>query len=191
MCAQVEGNVRTWNEDGRDFIRQSVLRVWNDPFPAYVAPLSSRERSRRARAEREARNAATSAATDASANGSEIPLARAASGPVPPAVESAASTPVSEPSAPGMTAPKLRRLPNHYIMNLPASALTFLDAFRGLYRPLYDQVGEKEAKQAIEDAGGLPVVHCYCFTKEVEGAVEDICQVRTVSASPTLLAICA
>lgn len=63
-------------------------------------------------------------------------------------------------------------------MNLPASALTFLDAFRGLYRPLYEKIGEEAAKKAIAEAGGLPIVHCYCFTKEIEGAEEDICQVR-------------
>ncbi|GAA5871834.1 hypothetical protein JCM3774_000314 [Rhodotorula dairenensis] len=175
---KVEGNVRTWNEDGRDFIRQSVLRVWNDPFPAYVAPLSSRERSRRARAERAARTTAPAAAPDAPANLSH-PAPPVTSTPAPQAVESTAPTAASDPSTPSMGAPRMRRLPNHYIMNLPASALTFLDAFRGLYRPLYDQVGEDEAKKAIEEAGGLPIVHCYCFTKEIEGAVEDICQRAT------------
>lgn len=79
----------------------------------------------------------------------------------------------------------MRRLPNHYIMNLPASALTFLDAFRGLYRPLYAQIGEEEAKRAITEAGGLPVVHCYCFTKDIEGAEADICQVGSYSLPDT------
>jgi hypothetical protein len=169
--AQVEGNVRTWNEDGRDFIRQSVLRVWDNPFPEYVAPLSSRERSRRARAEREARSAA---AKSAAPDHSDSPAAT--STPIPQATESSTFTTASDAS----TAPtgKLRRLPNHYIMNLPASALTFLDAFRGLYRPLYEKIGEEAAKKAIAEAGGLPIVHCYCFTKEIEGAEEDICQVR-------------
>lgn len=71
-------------------------------------------------------------------------------------------------------------------MNLPASALTFLDAFRGLYRPLYDLVGEDAAKEAIQEAGGLPVVHCYCFTKEIENAERDICQVRRPRPFPSL-----
>ncbi|TKA55420.1 hypothetical protein B0A53_02345 [Rhodotorula sp. CCFEE 5036] len=169
---KVEGNVRTWNEDGRDFIRQSVLRVWDNPFPEYVAPLSSRERSRRARAEREARSAA---AKSAAPDHSDSPAAT--STPIPQATESSTFTTASDAS----TAPtgKLRRLPNHYIMNLPASALTFLDAFRGLYRPLYEKIGEEAAKKAIAEAGGLPIVHCYCFTKEIEGAEEDICQRAT------------
>ena len=170
--AQVEGNVRTWNEDGRDFIRQSVLRVWDNPFPEYVAPLSSRERSRRARADREARSAAAKSAAPA-----DSPAAT--STPTPPSSESKTLTPASDASA--VPIGKLRRLPNHYIMNLPASALTFLDAFRGLYRPLYEKIGEEAAKKAIAEAGGLPIVHCYCFTKEIEGAEEDICQVRQIA----------
>ncbi|GAA6056277.1 hypothetical protein JCM3770_007290 [Rhodotorula araucariae] len=165
---RVEGNVRTFNEDGRDFIRRSVLAIWNDPFPPYTPALSAKERSRRARAA----NAAKAAAKAASSNS-----APPSSDPAPPADSLAAisfdtSTPAAPPKPP-------RRLPNHYIMNLPASALTFLDAFRGLYRPLYDLVGEQAAKGAIAVAGGLPIVHCYCFSKEVEAAEQDICQRAT------------
>ncbi|GAA5980307.1 hypothetical protein JCM10908_001607 [Rhodotorula pacifica] len=180
---KVESNVRTWNEDGRDFIRESVLRVWNEPFPGYVAPLSSRERSRRARAEREARNAVQSstppAPTDALPADSESAAGQSAADGQTNA-QSPPSIPSKVPPSTSTEIPeKLRRLPNHYIMNLPASALTFLDAFRGLYRPLYEQIGEAEATKAIEAAGGLPIVHCYCFTKEIEGAEEDICQRAT------------
>ncbi|GAA5842317.1 hypothetical protein JCM9279_005343 [Rhodotorula babjevae] len=174
---KVERNVRTFNEDGRDFIRRSVLAIWNEPFPAYVPTLSSRERARRARAA----NAAKAAAKTASAaSSSDAPSSFSA----PPADSLAGlslDTPAPADSPPPTSAPDkpLRRLPNHYIMNLPASALTFLDAFRGLYRPLYDLIGEKEAQKAIEEAGGLPVVHCYCFTKEIEQAEQDICQRAT------------
>ena len=61
-------------------------------------------------------------------------------------------------------------------MNLPNSAIEFLDAYRGLYRELYAQHGE-EAKEAVKQVG-LPIVHCYCFTKDIEGAEKDICEVR-------------
>lgn len=67
-----------------------------------------------------------------------------------------------------------RRLPDHFIMNLPASAIEFLDAFRGLYKPLVVRQG---AAAAIEAKGSMPLVHCYCFTKEVENAEADILDV--------------
>ncbi|CAA0828058.1 tRNA (guanine(37)-N1)-methyltransferase 1 [Striga hermonthica] len=49
---------------------------------------------------------------------------------------------------------------DHVIMNLPASALQFLDAFRGL-------IHTKHWK------GSLPWIHCYCFMRsnETEGKI--------------------
>ncbi|KAK7281677.1 hypothetical protein RIF29_09872 [Crotalaria pallida] len=44
---------------------------------------------------------------------------------------------------------------DHVIMNLPASAIQFLDAFRGLIRRKYWK-------------GPLPWIHCYCFIRATE-----------------------
>ena len=44
---------------------------------------------------------------------------------------------------------------DHAIMNLPASAIEFLDAFRGAF----DRVAWE---------GQLPLVHCYCFQRKDE-----------------------
>ncbi|KAK6153227.1 hypothetical protein DH2020_012866 [Rehmannia glutinosa] len=48
---------------------------------------------------------------------------------------------------------------DHVIMNLPASALQFLDAFRGLIHKKYWK-------------GSLPWIHCYCFIRSNE--TEDL-----------------
>ncbi|GAA5896893.1 tRNA (guanine) methyltransferase [Sporobolomyces salmoneus] len=142
---KVESTVRTGNEDARNFIRSSVLAVWETPFPTYVPPLSNKERNRR---NREARG-----------------LVSSSTAPTPPTT--------SEPSAPQPP----RRLINHFVMNLPASAIEFLDAYRGLYRELYERHGD-EAREEVKRVG-LPIVHCYCFTKDIEGAEKDICERAT------------
>jgi tRNA (guanine37-N1)-methyltransferase len=68
-------------------------------------------------------------------------------------------------------------------MNLPALAIEFLDSFRGLYQELYKLEGAREAVEAAE----LPMVHCYCFTKDMESAEKDILEVSSMSSFPSRL----
>ncbi|KAK0521327.1 tRNA(m(1)G37)methyltransferase [Tilletia horrida] len=73
------------------------------------------------------------------------------------------------------------RLPQHFVMNLPDSALEFLDAYRGLFSRIFDGEGEGEAVErelAGEDALGrrhkYPMVHVHCFTRALEDPYTDI-----------------
>lgn len=65
------------------------------------------------------------------------------------------------------------RIFSHYIMNLPASALSFLPSFVGLY--------PQEARQLFAPNGSarLPMIHVYCFQPKFESEEEsraEICE---------------
>ncbi|GAA95279.1 uncharacterized protein L969DRAFT_92462 [Mixia osmundae IAM 14324] len=72
-----------------------------------------------------------------------------------------------------------RRIVDHFVMNLPASALEFLDAYRGLYASIKE---DTEYQTALIQQG-RPLVHCYCFTKleDAAAAEQDICERASLS----------
>ncbi|RDA87951.1 hypothetical protein CP532_3421 [Ophiocordyceps camponoti-leonardi (nom. inval.)] len=59
---------------------------------------------------------------------------------------------------------------SHFVMNLPASALSFLHDYRGLYRGHEELFSPHTDKQ-------LPMVHAHCFAAKADdtGPLEDIC----------------
>lgn len=76
-------------------------------------------------------------------------------------------------SRPADAAPQRSRV-GHFVMNLPDSAISFVDAFRGIL------AGESEAEESVfrEVYETMPMVHCHCFTRELEtdAARKDIQQ---------------
>ena len=145
---QVRNFVRPFEEDGRDFIKAAPLRVWGNPFPETGPKISKSQAKKEKRA--------------FISGGSRVTTPASTS-------ESALASSVSIPQS------KLRRQISHFVMNLPDSAIEFLDAFRGIF-------AEPELREAYEER--LPMVHCHCFTREFEDqtrAEGDIKQVSTAS----------
>ncbi|KAI0937027.1 hypothetical protein AcW1_001105 [Taiwanofungus camphoratus] len=127
--------VRASCKDGRAFVRAVFNRAIDEPLPPASPPKSRREQKKERLQQQRER--------------SRSPAHRLRS--------------VSRDSTPP-PAPPRRRI-THFVMNLPESAVEFLDAFRGVLSP--QNVGMRNLS-GIYDADSLPMVHCYCFTRELE-----------------------
>lgn len=85
-----------------------------------------------------------------------------------------------EPSTVPPPSPQLppRKRIDHFVMNLPDSAITFLDAFQGVLAP-------PALRDLYKDR--MPQVHCYCFTREREEKDAKIDISKVLIASPVKL----
>ena len=54
---------------------------------------------------------------------------------------------------------------NHYVMNLPASAITFLSSFIGLY--------PASLRESLPPNAQMPLIHVYCFSTKSDDNVEE------------------
>ncbi|KAI0334419.1 guanine-N-1-methyltransferase [Cubamyces sp. BRFM 1775] len=73
--------------------------------------------------------------------------------------------------SPPPAGPRRQRI-SHFVMNLPDTAILFLDAFRGVLSPA--NAGERDLSGLYPDEASMPMVHCHCFTRELEPAKAEV-----------------
>ncbi|CAE6532728.1 unnamed protein product [Rhizoctonia solani] len=156
---KVVSRVRISTLDGRQFIQNVVHTAWTSPFPpeAYIKPLSVKER-------RLKRTAAKNAPTVLDLTAEALVNDQVDSERTPSVGEAIQQSPPERDS---------RRI-DHFVMNLPATAIEFLDAFPPAFASLRKLYGE----QVQRIYNPMPMVHVHCFTRELEeeNARKDILQ---------------
>lgn len=65
------------------------------------------------------------------------------------------------------------RIFSHYVMNLPASALTFLPSFVGLYANVPSSPNDTRKLFTPHTSVSLPMIHAYCFSTKSDNNVAE------------------
>lgn len=176
--------MRCYNMDGGKFFAQAVQEAYTNRFrPAQIIP-SKRAEKREARRQKDAKIPKVDVSSSAEHGGGHDPASTSASASASKSQSSA--DPVPEPDQSEYN--HLGRFVDHFVLNLPATAIEFLGSFQNLYQPFVSTTAEDksnflEALRAYSIARGqkdgtrFPMVHCYCFTKELDRPEEDICEV--------------
>ncbi|GAK62369.1 tRNA (guanine) methyltransferase [Moesziomyces antarcticus] len=180
--SRADGGLVATCMDGREFVRWAVVETWKRAFrgrpKGYDAQDSEADDERLRESVRKAAKERAKKLRDAHA-------ARAASktlGELEEATSRLAVDNAVVASLPDVERWEPRLLVDHFVMNLPATALEFLDAFRGAYTHLAASVGVEAVKAEVErrSASGdgsmtnVPMVHVHCFSKDPFQPARDI-----------------
>lgn len=150
---RIEGLVLPFCMDGREFIRQS-LRLLNDP-----------DNMETVRKRKEADRIAAQAVLE---------RLRSKETPTPTTTKAGKPDPLDTRRREASIALDASLVPHrpvfdHYVMNLPATAVLFLDAFRGLLAGV-DMAADLKQEE-------MPVVHVHCFSKAQDLEADALAQV--------------
>ncbi|KAJ3087558.1 tRNA(m(1)G37)methyltransferase [Quaeritorhiza haematococci] len=163
---KLEHLVRAYNLDGRVFVKQSLHDLNN---PHVLKEFDDRAKALKAAKAAKSNKFKTPSDKSASKSAPSSPSTSAA----PKSSDSTTTTP-SQDTTTTSTSPPQFQLFDHYVMNLPATAIEFLDAFRGLLKPYVDSgVITPEMRKTMK----MPLIHVHCFSKAPKEEMEaDVLQ---------------
>ncbi|KAF9211012.1 tRNA(m(1)G37)methyltransferase [Podila verticillata] len=125
---KIQNNLHIYNMDGREFIRKAVEDLEKNGYRPANMVMPTNNKGKK----------------DTKATATPTPSTETKPETEPTSEVSTSSTPAFKTF-------------DHFVMNLPATAIEFLDAFRGLFKGREAQITQPKVQ--------LPMIHCHCFSK--------------------------